>query len=112
MRALRFKVMIRGPFQEMQGDLLLQLDQTDVSGSLQIGDQSSYFQGRVLRRNRYAASIRLKTAVYEEECDMLLRVQDTRTIRGSIMGEWGSWTLEGTAAESAEEWMAGKKSAT
>ena len=57
------------------------------------------FQGRMLRRNRYAAALRLKTDVYEEDCDMLLRVQPSGALRGSVMGEWGTWTLEGTAAE-------------
>lgn len=99
MRTQRFKITLRGAFQETEGELFLQLEQAEVAGSLRIGDRESYFRGRMLRRNRYAASVRLKTAVYEEDCDMLLRVQEGKTIRGSIMGAWETWTLEGTAEE-------------
>ena len=97
MRVQRYHLTIQGPFQELRGELLLQVDRTDVSGSLQVGDRRSYFQGKALRRNRYAAAVRLRTDVYEEDCDMLLRVRDAGAIRGSILGEWGTWTLEGTA---------------
>ena len=38
-----------------------------------------------------------KTEVYEEDCDMLLRVREPGAIRGSIVGEWASWSLEGSA---------------
>ena len=99
MRAQRYHITMQGPFQNMEGELLLQLDRTEVSGCVQVWDRSSYFQGRMLRRNRYAAALRLKTDVYEEDCDMLLRVQPSGALRGSVMGEWGTWTLEGTAAE-------------
>ena len=98
MRDMRFDVTVRGPFQEAAGTLLVQIDGTQVSGTLRLGGQASYFQGRVLRRNRFAAAVRLRTEVYEEDCDMLLRLQDSGAVRGSLIGEWSTWTLEGTGA--------------
>lgn len=98
MRIMRFQTTIRDRFQEMRGELILQIDRTDISGSLTIGERQSYLQGKVLRKNRYAAAIQLRTDIYEEDCDMLLRVRNTDSIHGSIIGEWGRWTLEGTAA--------------
>ena len=103
MRELQADVALRGRFQEMRGQLLLRIEGTEVSGTLRIGDRSSYFQGRALRRNRFAASLRLRTEVYEEDCDMLLRLREPATLRGFIMGEWGTWTLESAPAEAAAE---------
>lgn len=97
MRISRFQTVLRDQFQELRGDLTLRVEGTDVSGSLEIGGRQSYFQGKMLRKNRYAAAIRLKTEVYEEDCDMLLRVREPGVIRGSVVGEWASWSLEGSA---------------
>ena len=99
MRNLRFAVTIRGPLQKMTGELLLQIDGTQVSGTLRTGEQSSYFQGRMLRRNRFAAAVRLRTEIYEEDCDMLLRLQEPGTVRGSVIGARDTWTIEGTGTE-------------
>ena len=120
MRITRFQAVLRDRFQELSGELTLRVEGTDVSGSLEIGGQQSYFQGKMLRKNRYAAAIRLKTGVYEEDCDMLLRVREPGSIRGSIVGEWGSWSLEGSAVPEpptgrgpgVERRTAGKLSAT
>lgn len=97
MRISRFQTVLRDQFQELRGELTLRVEGTDVSGSLEIGGRQSYFQGKMLRKNRYAAAVRLKTEVYEEDCDMLLRVREPGAIRGSIVGEWASWSLEGSA---------------
>ena len=99
MRVQRYHITIQGPFQELRGELLLQVDRTDVSGSLQVGDRRSYFQGKTLRRNRYAAAVRLRTEVYEEDCDMLLRLQEPGTVRGTVIGARDTWTIEGAGAE-------------
>ena len=99
MRNLRFAVTIRGALQKMTGELLLQIDGTQVSGTLRTGEQSSYFQGRMLRRNRFAAAVRLRTEIYEEDCDMLLRLQESGTVRGSVIGARDTWTIEGTGTE-------------
>ena len=99
MRSLRYAVTVRGPLQETGGELLLQIDGTQVSGTLRIGGQASYFQGRVLRRNRFAAAVRLRTEVYEEDCDMLLRLQEPGTVRGTVIGARDTWTIEGAGAE-------------
>ena len=91
MRILRYHITLKGQFQEVEGELTLQVDRTDVSGSVNLDGSQSYFQGKMLRKNRYAASMRLKTKILEEDCG-----QDA--IRGSIVGEWGDWTLEGATA--------------
>ena len=69
MRILRYHITLKGPFQEVEGELTLQVDGTDVSGSVNL-----------------------------EDCDMLLRLCGQDAIRGSIVGEWGDWTLEGATA--------------
>lgn len=101
MRILRYHITIKSRFQEMQGELALQLDKADLFGSLTIEGHQSYFQGKMLRKNRYAASLRFKTEIYEEDCDMLLRTREPGGIHGSIIGEWENWSLKGTAV--AEE---------
>ena len=98
MRILRYHITLKGQFQEVEGELTLQVDRTDVSGSVNLDGSQSYFQGKMLRKNRYAASMRLKTKILEEDCDMLLRLCGQDAIRGSIVGEWGDWTLEGAIA--------------
>ena len=105
MRVLRYGVTLRGEVQELRGTMLLRLEGTEVSGALRLGEQESYLQGRVLRRHRIAAAVRLRTEVYEEDCDMLLRLREPEGVRGTVLGEWGSWTLEGSAlsAETAPE---------
>ena len=103
MRTLHYEVALRGPFQEMRGTLLLQISGTEVSGTLRLGERPSYLQGRVLRRNRIAAAVRLKTEVYEEDCDLLLRLREPDGLLGSMIGEWGTWTLEGSAAKAGPE---------
>lgn len=106
MQIMRFHTTIKSRFQELRGMLVLQIDRAEVSGSLTIGERQSYFQGRMLRKNRYAAALRLKTEIYEEDCDMLLRVRDGASVHGSIIGEWEGWSLEGAAAgEPAEKNM-------
>ena len=97
MRISHFQTVLRDQFQELNGVLTLRVEGTEVSGSLEIGGRQSYFQGKTLRKNRYAAAVRLKTEVYEEDCDMLLRVREPGAVRGSIVGEWASWSLEGSA---------------
>ena len=98
MRILRYHITLKGQFQEVEGELTLQVDGTDVSGSVNLDGSQSYVQGKMLRKNRYAASMRLKTKILEEDCDMLLRLCGQDAIRGSIVGEWGDWTLEGATA--------------
>lgn len=99
MRMLRFDTTLTSRFQELRGDLLLQLDGREIAGSLTIGKQQSFLQGKMLRKNRYVASLRLKTETYQEDCDIVLRVRENGYVRGYIMGEWDGWTLEGDAAE-------------
>ena len=70
MRILRYHITLKGQFQEVEGELTLQVDGTDVSGSVNLDGSQSYFQGKMLRKNRYAASMRLKTKILEEDCDM------------------------------------------
>ena len=61
MRILRYHITLKGQFQEVEGELTLQVDRTDVSGSVNLDGTQSYFQGKMLRKIRYAASMRLKT---------------------------------------------------
>lgn len=107
MRILRFGTTITSRFQELQGELLLQLDGANISGSLTIGNQQSFLQGKMLRKNRYVASLRLKTEAYQEDCDLVLRIRENSYVRGYIMGEWDGWILEGDAAEPPQAFSAG-----
>ena len=52
MRILRYHITLKGQFQEVEGELTLQVDRTDVSGSVNLDGSQSYFQGKMLRKNR------------------------------------------------------------
>ncbi|WP_298019503.1 hypothetical protein [uncultured Dysosmobacter sp.] len=110
MRILRFHTTVKNRYQETQGELTLQIDRADIFGSLTLDGRQSYFQGKMLRKNRYAASLRFKTEVCEEDCDMLLRVRENGSIRGSIIGDWEDWSLKGTAA-AAEPFLRAEENA-
>ena len=70
MKKMWFSVILKGQAGPRTGELTFQTDETDLSGYLTIAGRKSYLQGKVLRKNHYVASLRLKTGDGEEECDM------------------------------------------
>jgi hypothetical protein len=97
MKKMWFSVILKGQAGPRTGELTFQTDETDLSGYLTIAGRKSYLQGKVLRKNHYVASLRLKTGDGEEECDMVLLQKDNGVLVGGVICEWGCWPLEGTA---------------
>ena len=69
MKKMWFSVILESQTGPKMGEPAFQTDETNLSGYLTIAGQKSYLQGKVLRKNHYVASLRLRTGNGEEECD-------------------------------------------
>jgi hypothetical protein len=98
MNQYRYSVSLQGQLGSRPGTLFLRLEGPEVSGCLTILDQDSYFQGKVLRKNHLVCSSRLKLLGKDEDCDLLLRMEDGLLL-GSLITSRGCWTLDGTLLE-------------
>lgn len=96
MQCSQYNVILKGQFNPHAGTLTLQVHQGDVEGFFEFNGQKSHFQGKVLRRNRYVASVNLQLYQSTQDCDLLLTLRDDQMLLGGLVDQWGCWPLEGT----------------
>lgn len=99
MRKEIYDVVLERNDEQWKGQLLLQVGECGVSGSITIGAQQSFFRGKTLRKDRYIVSLHLQIEVWTEDCDALLVAKEDGTITGVLISPWQSWKLSGTRNE-------------
>lgn len=105
MQTSEYNVILKGQFAPQAGTLTLQVQGADVRGFFDFQGQKSHFTGKVIRRNRYVASLTLTLPHTSYQCDMLLVVGENRILTGGVVDRWGCWPLEGTLTHQ-ETWRA------
>ena len=101
MRKEEFEIVLERNEEQWSGQLLLQVDESGVSGCITIGTQQSFFRGKTLRKDRYIVSLHLQIEVWTEDCDALLVAKEDSTLTGVLISPWQSWKLTGTRRETA-----------
>ena len=99
MKKEQFDIVLERQTQRETGKLMLQIDESGVSGCIVVLDSQSYFRGKILRKNHYIFSMRLQIGAWTEDCDALLLAKEDGTLRGVLLSPWQVWTLTGRRSE-------------
>ena len=95
MKNIHLKVQLTDRFEKKPGVLHLRLDGMTVSGCLELNGIQSFLQGKLLRRDRYVASLHLNDGVQERDCDLLFLLRENGELAGSMMSWDEQWSVEG-----------------
>ncbi|WP_409967033.1 hypothetical protein RFF05_10425 [Bengtsoniella intestinalis] len=96
MEKTEYNVILKGQFSPKKGTLTLQVIGAEVQGFFDFQGQKSHFRGKVIRRNRYVASLSLILPQATQDCDVLLVVGENQILQGGLVDNWGCWPIEGT----------------
>lgn len=95
MRTEEFTIKLEQNTQQATGNLLLEIDETGVSGDITLGTRKSFFRGKTLRKDHYVISVSLPINGKLEDCDGLFLVREDGSLLGLLLSLEQTWTLTG-----------------
>lgn len=100
MEKLLFMVVLQSQLGPRAGELVLQEDESTVTGSFSLLGHRNRFSGSVLQSGKYFISGTLRSPVDLEPYDAIFTVREDR-LSGGLITPHGCWDLTGVRAAAA-----------
>ena len=94
MKKVCYAVILQSQLGPRSGELMLQEEDTVVSGYFDLLGHRNNFSGSVLQSGKYLISGALRSPVDKEPYDAIFTVRDGR-LRGGLVSRHGCWDLSG-----------------